>query len=623
MSAPRGLIAKISVLALALIVLATVASVALAVRENSVEPIRAPAGAPTEDAMADEIGRCVMGRLWAGYVPRRSGDVLLVPKPFNFLMGAWDLRRLGSADPDTRSTHPNPWKYLAHIPIHLYGPGYIHAGKVAHRATTVGDIAPTYARLLRAPLGDRWAGTPLHEALLPADRRSAPPRLIMTIVYDGGGWNVLRRWPDAWPFQKHLQEAGTLYDRATIGSAPSITGAIHANVGTGLWPGDHALPGNQLRLPDGAIVDAFLQNSDPRYMQAPTVGELFDEHEQNEPAVGMIAYEGWHLGMIGRGAHRRGGDRDFAAIWEADERRWWINEKYYELPGVLRLEDPEKLDRYLQQMDPQDGADDGLWFGQPITENEIDRVDLDDGVKDGLLFGREIEPLTAPRIEPGTPAFARYTGDAIVKTIRSQELGTDPTPDLFYVNLKPTDFGGHIWNMEHPQQAEILREQDRQLQRIVRLLDRQVGRDNYVVLITADHGQQPLPEVSGGWRVNTRELVRDLENRFDQVANGRDLVAKITTTDIYFNEEEMAANRVDPEAVARWLSLYTIADSIPPRSPGTDRVPRARLDDRIFAGVFTASFMQSLSPAHIESLGRSEYAQGRLCPPGVPRVFRR
>lgn len=623
MTGQRGMITKIAVFAVALAVLGSVASLAVALRANSVEPIPAPNDAPSQAAMAQDIGRCVMGRLWAGYVPRRSGDVLLVPKPFNFLMGAWDLRRLDTDDPDTRSTHPNPWNYLAHVPIHLYGPGHIRRGVVAHRAVTVADIAPTYARLLRAPLRETWAGSPLREALLPVDRRTPPPRLIITIVYDGGGWNVLRRWPDAWPFQKRLQDLGTLYDRATIGSAPSITGAIHANVGTGLFPGDHGLPGNQLRLPDGAIVDAYLQNSDPRYLQALTLGELFDESEANEPVVGMIAYEGWHLGMIGRGAQRPGGDRDFGAIWEARERRWWVNEKYYELPGILRLEDPEKLDRYLQQMDSQDGREDGLWFGQPITERDIERVDMDDGRKDGLLFGREIEPLTSPRVEPGTPAFARYTGDAIVKTIRSMRLGLDATPDLFYVNFKPTDFGGHIWNMERPQQAEILREQDRQVRRIVELLDRTVGRENYVLLMTADHGQQPLPEVSGGWRINSHEIVQDLEARFDQLDNGRDLVAKITTTDIYFNQGEMAANRIDPEAVARWLALYTIADSIPPDTPGIERVSAERQDDRLFAGVFTGSFLQSLDSSDLDSLGPGTYKeQGRLCPAHAPAVGR-
>ncbi|MFN2526491.1 MAG: alkaline phosphatase family protein [Actinomycetota bacterium] len=611
-----GIIAKIALVALTMTVIASAASVALAIRTESVEPIVAPPTSRTQSEMATRIGRCVMGRIRAGYVPQRSGDILLVPQPYNFLMGEWDLRRLDSDDPDPRSTHPNPWKYLAHVPIHLYGPGFIHAGKTSHRAVTVAGIAPTYERLLDVDLKNRWASNPLDEALMPRAERSTP-RLIVTIVYDGGGWNVLRRWPDAWPFQKHLQKAGTLYDRATIGSAPSITGAIHANVGTGLFPGDHAIPGNQLRLPDGAIVDAFLQNSDPRYLKAPTVGELFDEHEGNEPVVGMVAYEGWHLGMIGRGAQRATGDRDFAAIWEAGERRWWINEKFYKLPGVLRLEDPDKLDRYLRAMDPQDGDADGLWFDQPIHLEEVDHLD---GAKDGLWHGEPVKDLTDPTVEPGTPAFVRYTGDAIVKSIRSEGLGLDETPDLLYVNLKPLDFGGHVWNMERPQQAQILREHDRQVERIVGLLDRRVGPRNYVLLITADHGQQPLPEVSGGWRINSRELLRDLEAHFDQLDNERPLVAKITTTDIYLNEAEAAANLVDPEVVARWLSLYRLEDSIPPNAPGAEKVSDDRLDDLLFAGVFTGSFVHGLNAADVQSFGPSRYRQGRLCPATPPAV---
>lgn len=35
--------------------------------------------------------------------------------------------------------------------------------------------------------------------------------------------------------------------------------------------------GNQLRLPDGRIIDSLLDNSDPRCLEAPTLGELLDE----------------------------------------------------------------------------------------------------------------------------------------------------------------------------------------------------------------------------------------------------------------------------------------------------------------------------------------------------------
>src|SRR5918997_1552601 len=39
----------------------------------------------------------------------------------------------------------------------------------------------------------------------------APPRLVVVVVWDGGGWNVLERWPDAWPTLGRMMRAGISY----------------------------------------------------------------------------------------------------------------------------------------------------------------------------------------------------------------------------------------------------------------------------------------------------------------------------------------------------------------------------------------------------------------------------
>ena len=78
-----------------------------------------------------------------------------------------------------------------------------------------------------------------------------PPKAIVTVVIDGGGWNALQAHPDSWPNIAGLMRDGTTYTNATIGSAPSITGALHANFGTGTYPVTHGIPGNQMRGPDG------------------------------------------------------------------------------------------------------------------------------------------------------------------------------------------------------------------------------------------------------------------------------------------------------------------------------------------------------------------------------------
>ena len=71
-----------------------------------------------------------------------------------------------------------------------------------------------------------------------------------------------------------------------------------------------------------------------------------------------------------------------------------------------------------------------------------------------------------------------------------------------------------------------MRETDAQIGRYLDELDETVGRGNYLFALSADHGQQPLPDLYGGWRINSKELQRDIEERFGEI------VEKVTPVDV-------------------------------------------------------------------------------------------
>jgi Type I phosphodiesterase / nucleotide pyrophosphatase len=535
-----------------------------------------PEGAPEQDEMATSIGSAVMDHLFLGHVPGRSGEIMLVPKPHNFLLGEWDLTTLGTNTPDLSTSHPNPWNYLTRVPIIVNWPGVVPRDVDDYSVVDIADLAPTYADVLRMDAFDA-DGEPLPGLDFSAATR---PKLIFTVVIDGGGWNTLQQHPDAWPEIATLAEGGTTYVNATIGSAPSITGALHATFGTGSYPLHHGLPGNQMRGPDGRNTDTWLQNADPRYLKLPTVSELWDEANDNRPVVGTISFEGWHLGMIGHGSQREGGDRDVAALWEVEDNAWWINEDYYELPSPLATTELDRLESYEEELDPRDGVRDGTWFGHTLEE------------------------LQDERVRPGTPAFVRFTGDAVVDVLRSESIGRDSITDMMWIEMKMPDFAGHAWNVSEDEQEDVLRETDRQIGRFVDELDRTVGRGNYLFAISADHGQQPLPDLYGGWRVNNKELERDIEERFGNV------IEKVTPVDIYIDRDEMRARDVSTDEIARYIGTYTIGENIPEGAPGADRVPDARLGETIFAGAFSTEYLAALDAGKIESFGDGDYPEG-------------
>ncbi|MBA2312889.1 MAG: alkaline phosphatase family protein [Actinobacteria bacterium] len=560
------------------LIVAGAAALVAALAVYALSPVRGlPSGAPTETEMAGAIGSQIMSHLYLGHVPGRSGEVMMVPKPHTYLTNDLDLTALGTGAPPLNSSHPNPWAYTARIPLIFYGPPWVPEGLAVSADADAADVAPTYARLVGM---DDFvaAGEPLEDIAPKEDR----PKVVFTVVIDGGGWNVLQEHSESWPFLRRLIERGTSYTNATIGSAPSITGAIHATFGTGFYPIDHGIPGNQLRGPKGPT-DAWELNANPIYLEKPTVSELWDEASGNEAVVATLAYEGWHLGMIGHGAARPGGDHDVAVLWEEEDNAWHINEEFFELPSYLETTDIELLESYEEKLDGRDGVHDGTWFGETLEELQVNTV------------------------RPGTSAFVRFNGDAVVEMMRKEKIGADSVTDFFWVETKMPDYAGHRWNMLAPEIGDVVAEVDHQIARFKKELDRLAGKGNYVLAISADHGQEPLPEHFGGWRVDAQELSRDVEERF-----GVGVVEKVTTVDFFMDMDRVQEEGIALEDVARYLGTYTIGDNVPDDAPGADRIPAARVDDELFAGAFSTEYLQSLSPEDISSFGESDYPEGDL-----------
>lgn len=558
-----------------------VAVIAGAVAAYALRPEdRVPSDAPSLEEMAASVGAPVLTHLVRGHVPGRSGEVMLVPKPNHYLITTWELTTLEGDEPEIKTTHPNPWAYLTEVPIVVRGLD-VPAGEEVADPVDISAIAPTFARLLG--MDDFESISCSLEEVIPCDARGGvedPPRLLFTVVVDGGGWNLLERYPDAWPNIARLMEEGITYTGATIGSAPSTTGALHATFGTGFYPQDHGIPANVLRGDEGDIVDAYLgDETDARYLEKPAVAEIWDEQNDNAAVVGTVSFEGWHLGMIGHGAQRDGGDKDIAVLWEREKEKWFVNEDFYTLPSYLQRTDIDRLESYEDELDSRDGEEDGEWFGH------------------------EIGPILKTNNErSSTPAFVTFTGDAVMDILEREPIGRDEVTDMIWVEMKPPDAAGHAWNMLDPAVGDVLAETDEQIGRFMDELDRTIGRDSYLFVLSADHGQQPLPDEIGGWRINATELELDIVARFG------DVVVNANPADLYLDRDALRQEGVRAEDIARWLGTYTLGENLPDGAPGIDLVPKARLDDTLFAGAFTSAFLTD-PDLDVEGFGPGEYGE--------------
>ena len=557
-----------------------------------------PEGSPTLDQMAEAVGGDVLTALHRGYHPDTSADIAWVPKPYNVVV-RWSGVGLGTDDADPKTSHPTPWDYHQRVPIAFYGPGRVEPGVLSDRSVDVTAIASTMAWFMGKvsryghPLhhfSPEWP--PLREAIsqrrfpeLPAG--IAPddydPKAIVLVAYDGGGWNLLQQWPDAWPELRRLMEEGTVFTNATIGSAPAVTSAIHANMGTGRYPNSHGMAEITGRLPDGTVGDLFFEHDvDPRLLLDRTLADHWDLDTNNEAWVGIVAYESWHLGMMSHGRDMNVEDRDVAALWdpEAGIGEFFTNEDLYELPDYLPSEDD--LRARLEEQDAEDGALDGKWNG----------LDLAD-----------------PTLIPATPAFVHHQGEALLRMIENEPIGDGGPTDLLFLEMKPTDYGGHQWNMVAPQEEDVLRAQDQLLGDLVSGLDRKVGEGEWVLAFTADHGQTPLPETSGGLRIHPDIVGKDIDEYF-----GRKIVQKTTPSGLFLDRELMRDAGITMEEVARFVGSYRYGDGLP-KDADVSKIPEQDLEERVFAAAFPGAYLQGLTDEQIQAAGAGMFPEGDLTSP--------
>jgi arylsulfatase A-like enzyme len=452
-----------------------------------------------------------------GYFEPRSGHISLLPKTPAYMQqgkAGW--------------SHSGPWPYLQEVPLVFYAPGVIDEGVEVDRPVDLADVAPTVATLLKGGLAAD--GSVLEEVVTVDEDLLTRPnlRLIVTIVWDGGGWNTLRQWPNDWPNLRSLMDEGVTYTAATVGSSPSVTPAVHTTIGTGVYPATHGITGVPVRDEKGEVVDAFLDGESSRFIQVPTLAERWDMQTQNEALIGMVAYEPWHLGMIGKGAELEGGDKDHAAWLDVETNEWIANPDFYELPASVSS--TAGLDEDLDELDAADGDVDRRWGRHEI---------LDD----------------PSRVEE-TPAFIRYHTRAMLNMIEAEGYGDDDVTDMVFTNYKQIDRVGHYFNMASEEVHESLIETDDQLGVILDRLDADVGRGKYAVVLTADHGQQPDAGPVDGYPIDPNEVKADIAGRFGPI------VRAVWPTEVFLLPDEMERRDVSVEDVAKFLSGYRLRDNV-------------------------------------------------------------
>jgi predicted AlkP superfamily pyrophosphatase or phosphodiesterase len=171
-----------------------------------------------------------------------------------------------------------------------------------------------------------------------------------------------------------------------------------------------------------------------------------------------------------------------------------------------------------------------------------------------------------------SPFVDDYLGQMAVAVTDHMRLGRQPGTDVLAIGFSSLDSVGHAFGPRSHEVQDTLVRLDVTIGRLLDHLDRSVGRANYVVALSADHGVATIPEqllVEGedaGRVASTRVFQAAQQAAEKHLGPGRHVQAAMYT-DLYFTAGTYPKLRDRPEALAEVMEAIA-------RVPGVARVFR-------------------------------------------------
>ena len=378
----------------------------------------------------------------------------------------------------------------------------------------------------------------------------ARPRLIVGIVVDQMRWDYLYRYYSrygAGGFRRLLNEGFTCED-TYISHLPAFTAVGHSTIFTGSVPSIHGIAGNDwIDQATGKSVyctqDDSVQpvggtspagNMSPRNLLATTItDELMLATNFQSRVVGVSLKD--------RASILPAGHTPTGAFWFDDIKGCFSTSTWYmkELPEwVSRFnitDDPDQLvangwntlypiDTYKEST-PDNSPWEGLFKGEtsPVFPHDIARFYKED--HDNIR---------------SSPFGNTLTLDFAKAAVEGYSLGQRDATDFLTINCASTDYVGHKYGPNSIEEEDVFLRLDKDLASFFSYLDNKVGKGNYLVFLTADHGASHSidfmrsHQIPAGF-VGIRSLMKKLGDTLSAVFGVNDLLLNSSNYYVNFN----------------------------------------------------------------------------------------
>ena len=357
-------------------------------------------------------------------------------------------------------------------------------------------------------------------------QKSAPlarPKLVVGIVVDQMRYDYLYRYWDKYGQGgfKRLLKQGFSYESAHYNYVPTYTGPGHACIYTGTTPAVNGIVGNNWFVRETGKTTYVTEDKtvqavggtdvagqqSPRNMLSTTIGdELRLATNFQSKVIG--------LSMKDRGSILPAGHSATAAYWYDGANGSFISSSFYlpELPPWVKSFNDRKLAaQYLSkpwetllplaqytESSPDDVAWESAFKGEakPGFPHDLPTLsgNLPAQVKSTLqITGEKTTPTNAPATNydliRSTPFGNTLTADFALAAVQAEQMGQRPgITDLLAVSFSCTDYVGHQFGPNSVEAEDTYLRLDQDIARLLSALEKQVGKGQVLVFLTADHG---------------------------------------------------------------------------------------------------------------------------------------
>src|SRR5262245_3506526 len=422
---------------------------------------------------------------------------------------------------------------------------------------------------MRSTIGFALAGLLAFFSTLHSQAPIGQPTLAVIIVVDQMRADYIDRFQRNWSRGlKRLVKDGAWFRNAAYPYLQTITCAGHATISTGAFPRVHGIPSNQwwdresgrqMACTEDPSVTNFgydgpgKEHNSAYRLKVPTLADAL----RTERGARVVTISVKPRSAIMLAGH--GGD---AITWMSEGADTWLTSSAFSQGPVAEV-------KHFIDAHPVN-ADFGKIWTRLLPPSRYRELDDDKSERPpGGWTPAFPHPLTGTIGKPDatfraqwdiSPFADAYTARMAASLVDSLELGQRATTDLLGLSFSATDRIGHKFGPNSQEVQDQLARLDRTLGDLLDHLDAKVGRNQYVVALTADHGVTPIPEqlvrasLEGG-RVATVDIVNRIEAKIGPALGAGKHVAILDGRDmnLYFApgvyDKLLAAPRLLDEVV--------------------------------------------------------------------------